>query len=1000
MGEMTNRFIESFKFPLEDINKFSASEKRGGGRPDFWEMVFWWTRKPLIGARSVIAGALLPENFNTIEFKHLVRLSGDKTPHRENPKLDIFNSLKEYFSKVKLLDPFAGFGSIPLEAMRLNLGEVLAVELLPTAYIFLKAILEYPKQFGEQLIKGVEKWGKWIIDKLREDPDIKELYDENVAVYIGSWEIKCPHGDHYTPLVGNWWLARVSKKSNENEEEESEEEETKSRIFRRLAWMEPFISSNFIGIKVLDLNNSFNKKEIEAKVNSKQGIVEVSRKVYNVPTANIDAKREIAKCLVCNNMIDNNKGKKWYVKEALKDYNDNLERYLRGEITLENLKRSIARPKLLVKVKIVNGELKFEPTTSVDEEKLWKAAEKLKQLWGDSDIPIESIPPYGNIGGGLRFPIYAIKRWYQLFNPRQLLTLVKLVKLIRKVGKKVEEEKQREGWDKEKAFKYAEAITTYLAIALARYADYNALVTFWNYGGRLPAQVAHALSMRGIGMSWNWGEPIPFIEMSGTGTFKMNLNKIIYKALPYLVSAVSDISGRVRILLDDATSLDRLNDERFDLIVTDPPYRDDVAYAELSDFYYVWLKRALCDVREFYGITKLVQRFHKEVFFDELDNEIETQWKVFASREISENEGRIKYFGIKTDALDYFKYLLSESFKTMASRLKDDGLLITYYAHTSPDAWEALLEAGWLNAKMRITAAHAMATESTESVVARGKARLDMSIVAVWRKGVSGEKLIDEVYAKAVEDCSKDAYEYRKAGFEGVNLFVAVLGKVLSHFTQYERLIGFKTTSKSSVKDLVEKYIYPATTEAIARSYGATGARLSPESMFYLLAKVLVGRRARQIRRTLDRTTAIILSIGTRSDLEKLKNKNIIQQDKKEKEKHVLLEPRWGVKNPKDAIADVITIKSLNPNMPSIKTAIDILHLLEYYSLTLPKEGFRKKSDEIRSKEPQLFEEAIALARILASSLPTEDPEKELTKQVIDALGLVSPESLEFFMKR
>jgi putative DNA methylase len=452
-------------------------------------------------------------------------------------------------------------------------------------------------------------------------------------------------------------------------------------------------------------------------------------------------------------------------------------------------------------------------------------------------------------------------------------------------------------------------------------------------------------------------------------------------------------------LLDDAISLNKFNEDKFDLIVTDPPYRYDVAYAELSDFYYVWLKRALSDVKEIYGIAKLSPRFHKEAFFDEFGNEIETQWKAFASREISEHEGRIKYFGIKTDALDYFKYLLSESFKTMASRLKDDGLLITYYAHTSPDAWEALLEAGWLNAKMRITSANAMATESTESVVARGKVRLDMSIVAVWRKGVSGEALIDEVYAKAVEACSKDAYEYRKVGFEGVNLFVAVLGKVLSQFTQYERLIGFKT-SKSPVKDLVEKYIYPATTEAIARSYGATGARLSPESMFYLLAKVLVGRRARQIRRALDRTTAVILSIGTRSDLEKLKNKNIIQQDKKEKEKHNLLEPRWGVKNPKEAIADTLSAKSLNPNMPSIKTAIDILHLLEYYSLTLPKEWFRKKSDEIKSKEPQLFEEAIALARILASGLPTEDPEKELTKQVIDALGLVSPESLEFFMKR
>ena len=1009
-----NRFIESFKFPLDDINKFSASEKRGGGRPDFWEMVFWWTRKPLIGARSVIAGALLPENFNPHEFKRLVRLSADKTPHRENPKLDIFNNLKEYFSKVKLLDPFAGFGSIPLEAIRLNLGEVVAVELLPTAYIFLKAVLEYPKQFGEQLIKDVEKWGKWstkkkiirqilrlhfekwykwITDKLREDPDIKELYDEDVAVYIGSWEIKCPHGDHYTLLIGNWWLARVSEKTNEGEGE-SEEEGTKSGIFSRLAWMEPYKSSNFISIKVLDLNKELNKKELEAKVNSKQGIVEISGKVYNVPKANMDAKRETAICLFCNTTINNNSGKikEWYVREVLKEYNDNLERYLRGEITLENLWKSRAKPKILVKVKIIDGELEFEAATSKDNEKLWKAIEKLKQLWGDPDIPTEQLPFYDQEFA--RTHIWGFNKWFKLFNPRQLLTLVKLVKLSRETGKKIEEEKQREGLGKEEAFKYAEAITTYLAIALVNHIRHNCLTTSIE-----PTQkfVAHALAFRGIAMTWNWVEEKPTSDV--IGSFSRSIDSVI-ESLSYLILAVSRNTSKVKILLDDAISLNKFNEDKFDLIVTDPPYRYDVAYAELSDFYYVWLKRALSDVKEIYGIAKLSPRFHKEAFFDEFGNETETQWKAFASREISEHEGRIKYFGIKTDALDYFKYLLSESFKTMASRLKDDGLLITYYAHTSPDAWEALLEAGWLNAKMRITAAYAIATESAESVVAKGKVRLDMSIVAVWRKGVSGEKLIDEVYAKAVEDCSKDASEYRKEGFEGVNLFVAVLGKVLSHFTQYERLIGFKTTSKSLVKDLVEKYIYPATTEAIAKSYGATGARLTPESMFYLLAKVLVGRRSRQIRRSLDRTTAIILSIGTRSDLERLKNKNIIQQDKKEKEKHDLLEPRWGVKNPKEAIADVLTIKNLNPNMPSIKTAIDILHLLEYYSLTLPKEGFRKKSDEIKSKEPQLFEEAVALARILASSLPTEDPEKELTKQVMDALGIAVTETLEFFMKR
>jgi len=62
--------------------------------------------------------------------------------------------------------------------------------------------------------------------------------------------------------------------------------------------------------------------------------------------------------------------------------------------------------------------------------------------------------------------LWGFDKWYKLFNPRQLLTLVKLVKLIREAGKQIEQEKIREGLSKEKAFKYAEAITTYLAIAL------------------------------------------------------------------------------------------------------------------------------------------------------------------------------------------------------------------------------------------------------------------------------------------------------------------------------------------------------------------------------------------------------------------------------------------------------------------------------------------------------------------------------------------------------
>ena len=178
--------------------------------------------------------------------------------------------------------------------------------------------------------------------------------------------------------------------------------------------------------------------------------------------------------------------------------------------------------------------------------------------------------------GGYGYP-YGFDKWFKLFNPRQLLTLVKLVKLIREAGKKIEEEKLKEGWSKEEEYRYAEAVT--------RYADYNCMTTFWNYGGRLPAQVAYALSMRSIAISWNWGDDSPFAEMSSTGALKMNLDKITKKLLPYLVSAVSGsssnllglISGTngtdkrtIDVVRGDALILSKLDEERFDLIVTDP----------------------------------------------------------------------------------------------------------------------------------------------------------------------------------------------------------------------------------------------------------------------------------------------------------------------------------------------------------------------------------------------------------------------------------------------
>lgn len=365
---LERRFIESVNFPFGIISEASSVEK-GPGRPPYWEMVFWWTRKPLISARAIIAGCLLPENTNPANFFRSIgivvkkrradgRLVFEKTPHRVKPKLR--------FDGVKLLDPFACFGSIPLEGLRLGL-DVTACDLLPVGYVFLKAVLEYPAKYGSKLVEDVKKWGKWVTERLKEDPEIKELYDEDVAVYIGTWEVKCPSCGKWTPLVGNWWLTRLKD----------------SEGHKRLAWMEPKIKGDKIEISIVDLNELLGDKAVrKAKVDGLK--VMASGKEFRVPESNIEARREKAICLHCNQpimQIDPETGKHYVeTKNLPEDVKHRLESYVKFSIKLYNLKNEDhgaretpawlgeipARPKLLVKVQSPEQDLRFESCNEQD----------------------------------------------------------------------------------------------------------------------------------------------------------------------------------------------------------------------------------------------------------------------------------------------------------------------------------------------------------------------------------------------------------------------------------------------------------------------------------------------------------------------------------------------------------------------------------------------------------------------------------------------------------
>jgi putative DNA methylase len=968
------RFIESVRFPWREVSEASAVEK-GPGRPPHWEMVFWWTRKPLISARAIIAGCLLPADTNPSEFLRAIGIGGkSKAAHR--------NELLYRFEGIRLLDPFAGFGSIPLEAMRMGI-DATAVELLPTAYIFLKAVLEYPSKYGKKLVEDVKRWGEWVTQKLREDPLIKELYEDDVAVYIGSWEIKCPHCSRWTPLVGNWWLARVREGEG----------------YGRLAWMEPVVEDNSVKIRVIDLNKVLGYGAVKgARVSGLK--ITAGGKEFRVPESNIEARREKAVCLLCHQpimQIDPQTGKhytetkglphevrerlKGYVKFALELYNNGMGYGINTELP-SWINEVPARQRLLIKVKVKQRDLEFTPCVENDQEKLEKAKEEIKKLLeiNDPDIPREGISLYSV---RYLFPIlYGMTEWYKLFNPRQLLTLVKLVKLIREASTQIKKEKVREELEREKIFKYAEAVSICLAVALNKYQDYSCLGSVWN-----PSLIpGHTISFRGIAMVWNWSDSSPFAQF--TGTWLRSLANII-DGLQYIVSAFSNNHKKVYVLLDDATVLKMLHaNVSFDLIVTDPPYYDDVPYAELSDFYYVWLKRALSEVED----NRLVPRFIRGAFFEKVgDNwiEVPTQWEKYALSEVSLNPPRLGTTATYEDGVKHFQNLLNASFINMASKLEEDGLLVTYYAHTDPDAWKALLEAGWEVAGFRVTNAFPITTESEQSVVKRGKLSMDTSIVVVWRKGSEGTIVASELYNMMVEESANRARELMDVGAIGRDLVIGTLAASLAVATKYREIMDL---GKIDTKTLIDNYVYPATYLGLAKAL-ATKAELKesvrqPDAMFYLLIKsILPGAR----KKTLDSTDLRIFSIGTSLDLNTaIKSWRILKGEAESGAKVAKAKSYMLIEPPSDErskLAELLEVRGVNPENPQIRCTVDALHTIEYYAAAYSRDDFRRKVEEITTTYPSYAEEALTLAKTLAKILPKEDPEWGICKRILEYLS-------------
>ncbi|MEM1891164.1 MAG: hypothetical protein QXI45_02055, partial [Thermofilaceae archaeon] len=574
--------------------------------------------------------------------------------------------------------------------------------------------------------------------------------------------------------------------------------------------------------------------------------------------------------------------------------------------------------------------------------------------------------------GAFRITLWGFDKFYKLFNPRQLLTLVKLVKLIREVGRRVKEEKLKQGWNKEKAHKYAEAITTYLAIALCKYADFNSMTTRWNPGW---LKFEESLSVRGIAIMWSWTDAQS--EGEFTGTFKRNLENTI-ESLRYLINAVSGSPSRVEVVLDDATVLSKLGDEKFDLIVTDPPYRDDVAYAELSDFYYVWLKRIL-------------REYHPEAF------KYTTQWGELSLQEVTYNKGRLRYF-LRESGPDYYTKLLSKAFQAMKQHLKNNGLLIVYFAHTSSRAWLELVEAGWRHAGFTLTKTWTLHTESEERATARGKTALKTSIVATWRARDGGEA---DLRTASEEARSRVRELLSRVKLKGIDLYFAAFTTALSVYTSY-RAVRKAIGAYASTRDIVKQAMRIASEELV----GDEASKLSPVSLAYALIKRLHAGETPILLSSQELITLGYSVLGDVAESKKKPGEKLHEVLVKERAVAPVTTESKGSKVAKQKTYALLSPSSDNPQelkklaglrkldlvklgvkedgrVRELSNALDVLHILEYEATQTLSE-FKAVYEELSSKYPHLVEEALALAHALARA--GNDPEAQLCSRIISIL--------------
>ena len=679
---MAKKLIE-VALPLEKINAESAREKSiRHGHPSTLHL--WWARRPLAAARAVIWSSLVddpsshPEKFpteeeQTKERQRLFKILEDLVVWENSNNEQVLMAAKEEILKStggnppELLDPFAGGGAIPLEAQRLGL-KAHAHDLNPVAVMINKAMIEIPPRFAG--MAPVNPDAK--MSRMNKTWNRAQGLAEDVR-YYGEWmkkeafqrigylypKVKVPQeqGGGETTVIA-WIWARTVKCPNPacGCEMPLASSFILSKKKGNEAWVEPQFD--------------YTNKTITYKVRLGKGAIPES------PKTSRGAK---FKCIMCGETTTDE-----YIKQECQNG--------RMSATLIGI---VAEGK--------NGRKYISPT---EEHILIARCPKPEGEYPEQSLPYDP--------RNIWCVNYGLATYDKLFTNRQLTALTTFSSLVAEAQKKAEADaiaagmandhiSLREGGDGAKA--YGEAVEVYLAFAVDRQADIGSSIASWiNTIGA----IRNTFGRQAIPMTWDYAEGNPF--SNSTGCFG-NMLEWVAKCIdcfPY--SPDSALANQF-----DAQSDCGLENV---MVSTDPPYYDNIGYADLSDFFYVWMRQSLKDTYpELFG-TMLVPK---------VEELIATPYRHDGSAE---------------KAKSFFEDGMLSACKQMYQYSLEDVPVTIYYAYKQSDSddsgtassgWETMLGA-IINAGFAITGTWPMRTERSVRTIAQRTNALASSIVLVCRK--------------------------------------------------------------------------------------------------------------------------------------------------------------------------------------------------------------------------------------------------------------------------